>query len=717
MARKYRTQTQRMELGSRTTQGTGVEIVRRLLHRLHTRQATEAEPGEFCDDPAPYEPDVVGAAVLLGLGLAGHDGLIERIESAAPVVLVEVPHADWIDPMAKTLVACFGSASPSTRNGRKVHLPSGVGSGAVVVTPSARSIFPDAKRDTRTAQAFREHRPLIGVATNLQAGLPGDLLRACEERLVIGSFDPEAVELLIEHVIGSPARERITEEAALAIEPGDLRIAIHRARGADGSLDRLAVILETRLRSRRAADAPRLQDLAGYGGAAEWGLAAAADLAAYSRNAIPWSACEPGVLLVGLPGTGKTSFAHALARQADVPLLVGSLAQWQSVGEAHLGTTLKAMREFFDAARRVSPCVALIDELDSFGDRRHFADHNRDYSTQVVNGFLECLDGHGGRAGVLLVGTTNNRDRIDPAILRSGRFDRCITIPLPSLSDLAAILRHHLGPDLADFDLKEAARRALGGTGADCAAWVRRSRGRARRANRALKINDLLCEIDASDALPSSDDDLRAAVHECGHTVVAHALGFDLQTIVIYRASEGGGMTSFRVQERYATRESLHDLLAVYLAGRAAEMLVFGAPSTGSATDLAEATAICSHMHCSWGLGGQIAVRSHATMPENVLGQVEHDLREAADAATSILAERRACLDALAQTLTKRRSLERPEIEALLRPPSSPTPVSVGTWEKHSICPSPRPERSAGGQGRAVSGGASPEDGAAPCRS
>lgn len=668
MARKYRMQTQGVEVGSRTTRRTGVEIVRRLLHRLRVRRAAEAELAEFCDDPAPYEPDVVGAAVLLGLGLARHDGLIERIESAAPVVLVEVPHADWIDPMAKALVACFGSASPSNRNYRKDQPPSEGGPRAVVVTPGTRSIFPDAKRDTRTAQAFREHRPLIGVATNLQAGLPGDLLRACEERLVIGSFDPEAVELLVEHVIGSPMRERLTEDAASAIEPGDLRVAIHRARGADGSLDRLAVILETRLRSRRAADAPRLQDLAGYGAAAEWGLAAASDLAAYARNAIPWSACEPGVLLVGLPGTGKTSFAHALARQADVPLLVGSLAQWQSAGEAHLGTTLKAMREFFDAARRASPCVALIDELDSFGDRRHFADHNRDYFTQVVNGFLECLDGHGGRAGVLLVGTTNNRDRIDPAILRSGRFDRCITIPLPSLSDLAAILRHHLGPDLADFDLEEAARRALGGTGADCAAWVRRSRGRARRADRALRIDDLLCEIDASDALPSCDDDLRAAVHECGHTVVAHTLGFDLQTIVIYRASEGGGMTGFRVRGRYATRESLHDLLAVYLAGRAAEMLVFGAPSTGSATDLAEATAICSHMHCSWGLGGQIAVRPQATMPEEASAAVEQDLRRASDAATSILAERRTCLDALASKLMQRRMLEGAEAAAILEP-------------------------------------------------
>lgn len=616
--------------------------------------------------------------------------------------------------MAKAILACFGTASPPNRSRCKDRTVAQTGPGAIVVTAGVGGIFPDAKGATRTAQAFRELRPLIGVATATRATLPSDLLRACEDRLVVGGFDPESVRLLVEHVVGGRASRSIAADAASAIEPGDLRVAIHAARGADGSIDRLAAVLEARLRCRKTANSPRLQDMAGYGQAAEWGLAAAEDLSAYARKTIPWSACEPAALLAGLPGTGKTSFARALACQAGVPLLAGSLAQWQSAADAHLGTTLKAMRDFFDAARKASPCVVLIDELDSFGDRRNFSGHNREYSVQVVNAFLECLDGERGRAGVLLVGTTNHRDRIDPAILRSGRFDRCFTIPLPSVSDLAAILRHHLGQDLPDADLMDAARRAVGGTGADCAAWVRRARGRARHAGRAIAIGDLLQEIGSANAGPCGDD-LRAAVHEGGHAVVAHALGFELQAIALYRAFESGGMTGFRLREKYATREGLHDLLAVHLAGREAEILVFGAPSTGAASDLADATAICSHMHCSWGLGRRIAVTPSTSMPRNVSAAVERDLRRASVAAASILADRRACLDSLAQALTEQRSLEGVEITECLRTASAVSaPALIDPGGGRQAAPPPS-RRSIARRDKAIPIRTDPEAGAGPC--
>ena len=717
MSSEKRSRARLEERRTGTGRPSGTEIVRDLLGRLSMRHASEDELAAFCDDPVLCDAEVVGAAVLFGFGLASRPDLLRRIESGAPIVVVEVPRADWIDPMAKAFDACFASSPPSKGYWRKDRPVIGSGAGPIVVTPGSGSNHPGARGDTRTAQAFREHRPLIGVATPARAELPSDLLRACEERLVVVGFDPEAVELLVEHVVGSTPGRRIAADVASAIEPADIRIAIHPARGADGALDRLEAVVQARVLHRRAADGPRLADLAGYGQAAEWGLAAASDLSAYAKSAVPWSACETAALLVGLPGTGKTSFAHALARQAGVPLIAGSLAQWQSAGEGHLGTTLRAMRHFFDAASKAAPCVALIDELDSFGDRRRFAGHNREYSVQVVNGLLECLD-EGGRAGVLLVGTTNDRDRIDPAILRSGRFDRCIAISLPSRSDLAAILRHHLGPDLAGADLDEAAGRAVGGTGADCAAWVRRARSRARRANRALAIEDLLCEIDPSNASPDATDDLRAAVHESGHTVVAHALGFQLRNVVLARAVEGGGTTGLRSPDRYATRENLRQLLAVYLAGRAAEILVFGAPSTGAAADLAEATAICIHMHCSWGLGSRLAALPPASMPKEVSAAVERDLRRASDAATCFLAERRICLDTLASTLTRRRCLDGTEIDAILRPlVASPVPSSIAGDEVGSGGRAQGPKGSRLERGGCPSPRSSTDGGASRCRS
>ena len=641
-------------------------VIRRLLRRLEACRIAGAERTGRADVLERFGPEVIGATILLGMALTAREGLEGRIRSSAPVVIVEVPHEDWVEPMATSLAAVFGA--DSALRGSKAHTALGSRTGPMVVAPGSRGRHLDSDSRSRTARAMREHRTLIGVTAKSFAALPDDLLRACEERLVIGRLDPDAVELLLEHIVGNAPSGRLSEEAASQIEPADLRIAIHPARGAEGALDRLSAVLTKRLRRSRTTDVPLLQDLAGYGAAREWGLAAAADLAAYARHVLPWAACESAVLLAGIPGTGKSSFAGALARQAGVPLFAGSLAQWQSAGEAHLGTTLKTMRGFFEAARTAAPCVALIDELDSFGDRRNFDGYARQYWTKLVNGLLECLDGAAARDGVLLVGTTNHRDRIDPAILRSGRFDRCITIAPPTISDLAAILRHHLGPDVADVDLTDAARRAVGGTGADCAAWVRRAQGRARRADRDLSLTDLLVEIDATDTAPTEADELRAAVHESGHAVVAYVLGFGLRTVTLYRDAERGAETWIRARHMYPTRADLRDLLAVHLAGRAAEMLAFSEPTNGSASDLVKATEICGHMHCSWGLEGRIAVRSVARMPDSVATAVEQDLRQVSNVATTILQVHKAGFDRLVEALIARRALDGAEIAATIGP-------------------------------------------------
>ncbi|MER2266098.1 AAA family ATPase [Methylobacterium oxalidis] len=617
------------------------------------------------------EADVVGATVLLGSALSGSPHVLDRIRRSAPAVVLEVPNDGWIDPMTSAVVACFGSRSGRRSRVHRIHAdasadPSERCSAVVVAAGAGGSARYRTEDDLQTASAFRDHRAVIGISTSSRKGLPEDLLRACDETLAVHGFDPDAIALVIEHIVGSRPSKMLPPDVAAAVEAADLRIAVHRIRGADASTERLEALVATRLASAASGRGPRLEDLSGYGSAAGWGLAAAADLAAYGRGELPWSECDPGVLLTGPPGTGKTMFAGALARQAGATFLSGSLAQWQSTEEGHLGTTLKAMRQFFEAAKKAAPCVALVDELDSFGDRRHFAQYHRDYSTQVVNGFLECLDGDGGRAGVLLVGTSNNPDRIDPAILRSGRFDRRIAVALPSRRDLAAILRYHLGDHLQAWDLEEASRRAFGGTGADCAAWVRRARSRARRQGRPVEPGDLVHEIDASLPTTLPDHDGRVAVHESGHAIVAFALGMDVGDIVLRHAgAEGNGFSSCRLAGSM-TLDAISDLLAVHLAGRAAEILVFGAPSACAVGDLAAATAICTEVHFRWGLGERISVRDPEGRSGKDLDAVERDLRRAADRAVDVLAGRRGSLDALAQLLVDRRALCAEEIAELL---------------------------------------------------
>lgn len=626
--------------------------------------------GHTLETRREVDPVVVGAAVLLATRLAPLPLLLDRYEREATVAILEVQEAEWMEPIAKALAACFdlSGAKPYRRPNGSQAVPSHVGSSkepVVVVAPrdrASRSNF----RDGKVARAFQEHRSLVGIATSHESNLPADLVAASQERFVLGGLDAAGIGMVVEHVVGTAPRCSVPGDVAAALRPSDLGIAVHPARGADGSIDRLTELVSKRLKTTFPKEGPKLESLAGYGAAREWGLSTAADLAAYARGDLTWSACEPGVLLAGPPGTGKTMFAAAMARQAGVPMMAGSLAQWQAAGEAHLGSTLAAMRGFFNAARRAAPCVALIDELDSFGDRRLFDARHRQYSTQIVNGLLECLDGDGGRDGVLIVGTTNDPERIDAAIVRSGRFDRCISIPLPSISDIASILRHHLGEDLADVDLGDIARRAVGCTGADCAAWVRRARGRARRSKRALRSADLSSEMNPLEEGSGRSDDLRAAVHEGGHAIVAHALGFQVRSVAINRITSTGGATWLQDLGPYPTAGTLHDLLVVHLAGRAAEVLVLGCPSIGSATDLAAATEICSRMHCSWGLAGSILVRRHDVLSDELAASVQRDLDRAYAAARTIVEQHRVGLDLLIRELVERRALDQAELASLI---------------------------------------------------
>ncbi|MFF8803131.1 MULTISPECIES: AAA family ATPase [unclassified Methylobacterium] len=453
---------------------------------------------------------------------------------------------------------------------------------------------------------------------------------------------------------------------ARSVEPSDLRIALHSSRGAEASVRRLVTVVGRRLQKTHTSVDPKLEVLAGYGAALEWGLGTASDLSAYARGELDWEDCERGVLLVGRPGTGKTLFAGAMARQAGIPIVAGSLAEWQSVGEAHLGTTLKAMRGFFEAAAMAAPCIALIDELDSFGDRREFQDRNRQYASQVVNGLLECLDGQSGRAGVFLVGTTNIPERIDPAIIRSGRFDRRMRLELPSIVGLAAILRHHLGHDLADADLDQAARNAFGCTGADCAAWVRRARGRARRAERSIELPDLMAEIGVNNSGIHSGVERRAAIHESGHALVASSLGIAIERISLHSAEdEASGWIRFNPSGE-STAEAMRDMLTVALAGRAAEILVFGTPSASAAADLRMATSICRNMHCRWGLGTRLSVCPIDHQSRGIDMAVERALQSAMKRASRQLSTLRMDLHRLAEALLERRLLEAAEIALLI---------------------------------------------------
>tara|TARA_R110002020_G_scaffold116694_1_gene267312 strand:+ start:9259 stop:11310 length:2052 start_codon:yes stop_codon:yes gene_type:complete len=186
-----------------------------------------------------------------------------------------------------------------------------------------------------------------------------------------------------------------------------------------------------------------VENLAGYGDAKQWALDLRQDLASWRNGEVDWSDLSSRLLLSGPPGTGKTTFAKALCNTLQVPLVATSVARWLEA--SHLGDVLAAMNATFEHANNSAPCILFVDEIDNIGSRGRGDRNYDDYWSSLVNRLLELLDGASRTEGVIVVGATNRPERIDPALLRSGRLEQHIVIPLPDTDALMGILAHHLG--------------------------------------------------------------------------------------------------------------------------------------------------------------------------------------------------------------------------------------------------------------------------------
>ena len=410
----------------------------------------------------------------------------------------------------------------------------------------------------------------------------------------------------------------------------------------------------------------------------------ARDLAEYRRGALPWGAVDAGCLLSGPPGVGKTLFARALATSCDVPLFTGSYGTWHSAGTGHQGDFLRAMRQTFADARAAAPCILFIDEVDSFPDRTKLSDHNRSYETQVVNSLLAEIDGAEARDGVVLVAACNHPDRLDPALVRSGRLDRHIRLALPNATDLAAILREHLGDDLRGEDLGRMGMLAVGRSGADCERLVRGARRRARTRSRSepMVFSDLLAEL----VVPGMDAaaDRRVATHEAGHVLAAIEFGgsFVLEAVTMQAGNGASGGMLGRWNDTSLSAEQVRDRLVVLLAGRAAEEVMLGTASSGAgggaSCDLARATGLALRASVSMGLDREDGLLWRGEPDERTApGMLESDprlatrirlkLSEAHEQASKLVRCRREAVSALADALVGCRTLSGDEARDIVR--------------------------------------------------
>ncbi|RFC62737.1 AAA family ATPase [Fulvimarina endophytica] len=390
---------------------------------------------------------------------------------------------------------------------------------------------------------------------------------------------------------------------------------VMRAVGRFGALAEPRDATVSKGRNADREDGPSLDDLHGLGEAAEWGRSLAEDLLDYQTGRIGWREVDRGVLVYGPPGTGKTTFALALARTCSLPIHVHSLAAWQAAG--HLNDLLKQMRKAFSDAKASTPSILFVDELDSFGDRQRLSGHNAQYSREVINGFLECLDGAADREGVVVLGATNFPDLVDPAIKRPGRLDRQIEIPLPDAAARAKILRYHLGSLLPDADLSEISDQIEGASGAEIEQVVREAKRRARKdSRRVMRISDLEASLPPAIVL-SKNAFWRGCVHEAGHWVVGRKLAEESGVVpkrarVFRKVRDGArGTTTFERDQGFdRTKESHLAAIVVMLAGAAAEEVILGSRGDGSGgrigSDLQLATAIATQIELSFGLGDDL---------------------------------------------------------------------------------------------------------------
>ena len=465
-------------------------------------------------------------------------------------------------------------------------------------------------------------------------------------------LDGATIAAVIEAVTGRRPSTQIDEKLARRVTLESLSIAVRADLGPERSSARLSRLLDAEHQNEKG---PLLSELYGLGPAKQFCLDLAADLRAYVAGNLPWSACSRALLVSGPPGTGKTALARALSREAGVHFIATSYSAWQSHKDGHLGSVTTAIRKIFAEANANRPCIVFIDEIDSL-PARGSAGHNDSWFTAVVNCVLEQLDGYEKLEGVVVLAACNDPTKLDSALVRAGRLDRHIAIPLPDVPALVGILRMHLGTDLEGVDLRTAALAARGHTGADIERWVRVARRTARTASRALTLRDLLDAVRDGEPEWPADVRRRIACHEAGHAVVLLALG-TAEPTALSIGGVGGLAESQPGEMRAETRAELEKYLVGLLGGRAAEQITFNEVTAGAGggsygeSDLGRATRLAMQMETAFGLGslGLISLPSDSRdllTLEPLRAAVGSTLDRAYATALEILGRNRRTLDA-----------------------------------------------------------------------
>ena len=407
-----------------------------------------------------------------------------------------------------------------------------------------------------------------------------------------------------------------------------------------------------------------------------------------------------GALLVGSPGTGKTLLAKAVAGEADVPFFYISGSDFD---DSFVGVGASRVRDLFDQASKVAPCIVFIDEIDAVGRTR---DSRYSYNDQTLNQLLGEIDGFDSTKGIVILAATNRPEVLDKALLRPGRFDRRIIVDRPNLQGRLETLKVHTRKiRLAeDVDLNKIAQQTAGAVGADLANLVNEAALRAvRQGRQAVNQEDLLISFETviagtekKNTVLSELEKRIVSYHEVGHALVSALLksGDPVSKITIVPHTDGAlGYTLYLPEEEkfLSTREELLARLRGVLGGRAAEDVVFGMVSTGAANDIQQATALARNMVALYGMSDELGLMAAASVHGQYLEgrsymdcsdetsalvdkAVKRLLDEAYTSAKDLLRENRALLDEISEYLLLKETITGEELMAFIKAEKDPEP-------------------------------------------
>ncbi|GGD59146.1 ATP-dependent zinc metalloprotease FtsH [Erythrobacter arachoides] len=447
-----------------------------------------------------------------------------------------------------------------------------------------------------------------------------------------------------------------------------------------------------------------------------------------------------GALLVGSPGTGKTLLARAIAGEARVPFFTISGSDFV---EMFVGVGASRVRDMFEQAKKNAPCIVFIDEIDAVGRHRgNGIGNSNDEREQTLNQLLVEMDGFEANEGIIIIAATNRPDVLDPALLRPGRFDRQVVVPIPDIEGREKILAVHMKkvPLAPDVNPRTIARGTPGFSGADLANLVNEAALLAARRNKRLVAmqefedakDKVMMGSERKSMVMTEDEKKMTAYHEAGHAIVAvHEAASDPihKATIIPRGRALGMVMRLPERDNYSYhRDKMHANLSVSMGGRVAEEIIFGHDkvSSGASSDIQYATDLARNMVTKWGMSDKLGPLQYESSQEGYLGmgqtvrtmageetnklidaEIKNLVEGAHSRATQLLSDHQDQLHLLAQAMLEYETLTGDEIKALLeggkidRPDTPRGPIPVRPDQGSGI---PQAGKRFGGAGEAPQG-------------